>query len=383
MTDERPAKLEEYRHELRRLAADVERPFEGKLSEALALGCSYLDVEMAFVTRVADDIQEPVAVEGEHHIIRDGRAWPLSASYCQCVLEEGGPFETTNASNAEEIPEIAFETFEVETYLGTPVTVGADTYGTLCFADTEPRAEPFSPAQSEFVEELADWVGRELTHHAVRSELEAENEQLEHFIRTISHDLRNPLAVVRANLELLDTEYDDDRITMALGGVDETEALLEEVMAYAKGQRADRETVSLGTVARKAWETVASDAATLNVTTDAAVSARRWRLRQLFENLFENAITHAGADVTVTVAAGEDWVRVCDDGPGFPDTGEDITSAGVTTHEDGTGFGLPIVERIADAHGWTMQLTSDDGACVVLDGVEFPELEAEGSGNPE
>ena len=107
MTDDRPATLEEYRHELRRLAADVERPFEGKLSEALALGRSYLDVEMAFVTRVADDIQEPVAVEGEHHIVRDGRAWPLSASYCQCVLEEGGPFETTNASNADEIPELA------------------------------------------------------------------------------------------------------------------------------------------------------------------------------------------------------------------------------------------------------------------------------------
>ena len=381
MTDSPPATHEEYRHELRRLAADVERPFERKLSEALALGCSYLGVEMGFLTRIADDIQETVAVEGENHLIRDGHAWPMSASYCQRVLEEDGPFETTNAMQSDEIPALATNTFEVETYLGTPVSAGTDIYGTLCFADEDQREEPFSPAESEFVEELADWLGRELTHHAVRRDLEAQNEQLEHFIRTIGHDLQNPLAVVRANLELLDTEYDDERITMALAGVDETEALLEEVMEYAEGHRDEREQISLGAVARKAWETVASDAATLNVTTDTTVSARRWRLRQLFENLFENSITHAGADVTVTLAAGDDWFRVCDDGPGFPDTAEDITSAGVTTHEDGTGFGLAIVERIADAHDWTVELTSEDGACVVLTGVAFPELEADDSGN--
>jgi two-component system OmpR family sensor kinase len=46
------------------------------------------------------------------------------------------------------------------------------------------------------------------------------------------------------------------------------------------------------------------------------------------------------------------------DGPGIDsDDRERIFDVGYTDHEDGTGFGLPIVRRIADAHGWSIRLT--------------------------
>jgi signal transduction histidine kinase len=46
-----------------------------------------------------------------------------------------------------------------------------------------------------------------------------------------------------------------------------------------------------------------------------------------------------------------------DDGPGLDDSTA-IFDRGVTTKETGTGFGLPIVESIADAHGWSIAATS-------------------------
>jgi len=370
MTGGPTATDDEYRHELRRLAADVDRDFESKLSEALALGCAYFDVELGYLTRVADKIQEPLVVEGDNHIIRDGAAWPLSVSYCQCVLEEGGPFEATSAD--ERIPRAATETFEIETYFGAPISVGHEVYGTICFADTEPRTEPFSRKERAFLEELAAWIGRELTFRAVQRDLETEREELKQSIRTIGHDLRNSLSTVYANLELLDEEYEDDRLTMALGGLEQTEELLADVLEYVHDRDAEYEPVSLASIAREVWESVAPETATLQVDTERVVRARPNRLRQLFENVFENAVRHAGADVIVRVEPDDHSIRICDDGPGFPGSRTDRTTAGYSP-DDGTGFGHPIVEHIAEAHGWTVRFENDDGACVVVDDVTFQE----------
>ncbi|MFB6271074.1 MAG: sensor histidine kinase, partial [Halobacterium sp.] len=70
------------------------------------------------------------------------------------------------------------------------------------------------------------------------------------------------------------------------------------------------------------------------------------------------------ASVTVTVGdAGSDGFYVADDGPGIPESERDaVFEGGYTTAEDGTGFGLAIVEDIVEAHGWTVDVTaSEDG----------------------
>ena len=149
------------------------------------------------------------------------------------------------------------------------------------------------------------------------------------------------------------------------------------------------------------------------------------RRRQAFENLFRNAIEHGAPDVeppgdgpadgesspgdrvapgtfsSRAGAAGTDGptapedapirVRigrtdggfyVADDGPGIePDQRDAVFEPGHTTAPDGTGFGLAIVERIAEAHGWTVSVTEsgDGGARFEFDcGVP-----AEGRDRPE
>jgi signal transduction histidine kinase len=89
------------------------------------------------------------------------------------------------------------------------------------------------------------------------------------------------------------------------------------------------------------------------------------RVRQLFENLFRNAIEHAGEDVTVTVGVLDngDGFYIADDGPGIPDEDRDrVFDSGYTTIEDGSGLGLVTVQRIVDAHNWSVTVTdSNDG----------------------
>jgi signal transduction histidine kinase len=80
---------------------------------------------------------------------------------------------------------------------------------------------------------------------------------------------------------------------------------------------------------------------------------------------FRNAAEHGGPDVTVTVGALPDATGfyLADDGLGIPaEKREAVFEYGVPTAAEGTGFGLAIVSRIAEAHDWEIDATeSDDG----------------------
>jgi signal transduction histidine kinase len=182
--------------------------------------------------------------------------------------------------------------------------------------------------------------------------------------------------------------------------------LVADALALARqGQTVlSREPVSLDRVCRSAWENVDTRSATLEVTTDRTVSADDSQLTQLFENLFRNAVEHGsashrsrahedavehgGSEVAVTVGEFEDGFFIADDGPGIPaDEREDVFEKGYSTESDGTGFGLAIVETIADAHGWSVGVTdSDDGGARfefrVDTGTDDPDTDVESVPGP-
>ncbi|AGN02402.1 histidine kinase [Salinarchaeum sp. Harcht-Bsk1] len=213
-----------------------------------------------------------------------------------------------------------------------------------------------------------------------RRALEREKERLDRFASVVAHDLRNPLNVADGRLDLAVESLEHDGYS-GDGGHPETaehldaiddalermEALIDDLLTLARqGQDLDEiESVSIGSFAEDCWGTVDGPAATLVSADDPTIRADPERLRQLLENLFRNAIEHGGEDVTITVGSldGDAGFYVEDDGPGIPAADRtDVFEAGMTTNPDGTGFGLAIVEEIADAHGWDVSATAaDDG----------------------
>ena len=213
-----------------------------------------------------------------------------------------------------------------------------------------------------------DRVEREQLLRRREAELARQNEQLESFASAVSHDLQNPLNVAAGYLELARERHDSDELERVARAHDRMDAIIQDVLALARsGQTVDDvERLSLESVAGAAWETAAVDApdATLEVTGDTQVTAHRGRLRQLLENLVANAIRHGGGDVTVRVGPLEDrdGFYVEDDGPGVPPEDRPrIFEAGYTTNEDGTGFGLSVVQSVVNAHGWSVCFSDADG----------------------
>jgi Signal transduction histidine kinase len=228
-------------------------------------------------------------------------------------------------------------------------------------------------------------LDRERRARAQRSELERQADRLEAFASVVSHDLRNPLEVARGRLEAARTRVEggdpvgDGEARTDLDAVDDSldrmEQIIDDALALARiGPAAvDPAAVSLADVAHTAWDGVTTGEATLTVTAETGVVADETYLRRLFENLFRNAVEHAGTAPTVTVAPTETGFRVDDDGPGIPpDRREAVTEAGHTTATAGTGFGLSIVAEIAAAHGWQLSVEAAEtgGARFSFTGVE-------------
>jgi signal transduction histidine kinase len=191
----------------------------------------------------------------------------------------------------------------------------------------------------------------------------AEVERLEALARVLSHDLRTPLSVASGYTELLEDEVDSAHLERVQAALRRIGTIAENAVLIARGRDVeDPDELPLEDVAWSAWGSVGPDGASLSVTDDLTVQANRGLLSELLENLFRNALDHAGEEPEVVVGSLTDdrGFYVADDGPGIaPEVRDEVFDIGYTTGT-GTGFGLDIVERIADAHGWDVAAEESD-----------------------
>ncbi|WP_416841527.1 sensor histidine kinase [Haloferax sp. DFSO52] len=206
----------------------------------------------------------------------------------------------------------------------------------------------------------------------------SERDQLEQMAAIISHDLRNPLNVARGNLELGRETQSDEYLQTTEEALKRMSSLIDDLLSFAKQEYSNLEVqhVSLRNIASHSWDLVETGECSLEVEFpyDTLVVADPNRLQKLLANLYRNAYEHNDQTLTVTVGRLDDGFFVADDGRGIPE--EDRTAVferGYSTNVDGTGFGLPIVKRVCNAHSWAIEITESDtgGARFDVTGVEF------------
>jgi len=208
-----------------------------------------------------------------------------------------------------------------------------------------------------------------------KERVERERDRLDEFAGTVAHDLQNPLHVAMGRLELAQIECDSDHLDDVARAHDQMSALIENLLVLAREESPVEETayVDLGPVVEECWAAIETEQSTLVIEARGSVRADRTRLRQLFENLFQNAIERGGPDVTVTVGHLADGFYVADDGPGVPaDELAAVLDQPYPAAETGAGFSLSVVTVIVDAHGWDLDLpeNGDRGTRFEITGVE-------------
>jgi len=201
-------------------------------------------------------------------------------------------------------------------------------------------------------------------------------------LAAVSHDLKTPITRLRFRIE--DVANPEARSSIA-ADLDEMERMLDQTLAYLRGDRADEEVKPVDIVA--ILETIADDASDrghavmLAAAGHPSVPGRRIALKRAFGNLIDNAIKY-GRSARVVVEDRTAVIRVCiaDQGPGIAPAEIDRALAPFMRLEPsrnqqtgGFGLGLTIAQAIIHGHGGTLGFeTPAAGGFVVT--VTLPKL---------
>ncbi|MXV63543.1 PAS domain-containing protein [Natronorubrum sp. JWXQ-INN-674] len=216
------------------------------------------------------------------------------------------------------------------------------------------------------------------------SDLESSNERLEQFAYAASHDLQEPLRMVSSYLRLVERRYADELdadgeefIEYAVDGAERMQEMINGLLAYS---RIDTQGDPFEVVDTEAvLEDVLTDLEVRIEETDAEITVESLpavygdpdQLRQVFQNLLDNAITYAGEQTPrISVFAeknGQEWsISVRDRGIGIdPADSDRIFQVFDRLHSieeyPGTGIGLAVCQRIVERHDGDIRVESEPG----------------------
>jgi signal transduction histidine kinase len=224
------------------------------------------------------------------------------------------------------------------------------------------------------------------TFDAMLDRLDQAFETQRRFVQEASHELRNPLAVMRTNLEVTladpDATPEDLRKTAVIVGnsAERMTHLVDDLLLFARQETPalELEPVDLAEVVHGVAAEFQVPAETRGITVERTadpgvrVLGDRQALRQALANLLANAVRLAPEGSRIRVAAGVDrgwaWMAVEDQGPGIAEADRQrvfqrfYRGDGTKGRDEGrSGLGLAIVRQIAEAHGGEARLASEPG----------------------
>jgi signal transduction histidine kinase len=206
----------------------------------------------------------------------------------------------------------------------------------------------------------------------------------------VAHEVRNPLGILRGQVELARERLSPDapprereRFGEMVAEIDRLNRLTEEFLGLARDLPLERAAVDVRALAvavvdaarvSHAGSSIAVTGGPEEITLDVDAD----RLRQAMLNLVLNALQVGGDGVAVTIDVSRRGdatrISVADDGPGIPpDIAADLFEPFVTSRSGGTGLGLAVARRIAEAHGGALVLESPPGERGAVFSIYLPE----------
>ncbi|WP_053226474.1 sensor histidine kinase [Solirubrobacter soli] len=206
--------------------------------------------------------------------------------------------------------------------------------------------------------------------------LAGEVEQRERLVADASHELRSPLAAMRAELDVA-LDAGEPSIEVLESVREETDRLSKitaDLLALARLDAgavvSRREPVGLRELAGEVVASLQPRDGAIEVTGDGDALADRSHLRQALHNVVENAIKHGSAPVTIAIAPGE--LRIADAGPGIPAfererVFERFARLDAARGRGGAGLGLAIARELIEEDGGALVVGPDSAFVFTLD----------------
>lgn len=365
----------------------LEDASDTQIEKALDLANFMLDTTLAIISQVRDDrytIEHFCAPPGA---LSKGQEFRLGNTYCALTLEAQDVVSIADMEHSSHSGHPCYNSFGLETYIGVPLKVNGEVYGTLNFSDPGKRNADWKENERALVRLLGALVGqmierqqtqarlRELTESldAANQTLHESNLHLRTFAGSLSHDLKQPLRTLTSFTELLERSAHDklseqDRKYLKFMGeaTERLQGLTSGLLLYLKlGVCEEPEPVSLDDVISGVQSDLASSLANskaeLEISPLPKVSGVKWQLSLVFQNLLSNALKFARPGIPPKISVWAEplheglLIHLEDNGIGF---NEEFASHmfhifrrlhGPQEHP-GSGLGLAIVDRVMRFH---------------------------------
>jgi two-component system sensor histidine kinase KdpD len=274
--------------------------------------------------------------------------------------------------------------------LDVPIESGTTPLGVL--RAERPPDEPFTVADRRLLQALAGLLGLALERNRLDAEARAARTDAEiseiraALFSSVSHDLRTPLASIKAGVTSLmdgevhfEPEEERELLTTVLEETDRLNRLLENVLNLARARAGDvaleRELTPFDDVVETVLARLRGPLSSFELRTRIdeglpGVWVDAVQMDQALTNILENAVQYSpkGSEISVGVSRvrGGIQVRVADHGPGIPPDERDqavepFYRGRSSSGSAGSGLGLAIARAVVAAHGGSLRLGEAPG----------------------
>ena len=359
------------------------------VSSILEVVCRVTGIGFAAVARVTEDRWIACAVKDDIAFgLKPGGELKVETTICNEIRQSGQEVVIDHVAEDPNFcrhPTPAMYGFQ--SYISVPIVRSNGAFfGTLCAIDPRPiklRTPEIIGMFKLFAELISlhlDNLDRLSRSEATLADVNKEAALREEFIAVLGHDLRNPLASIKAGIDLVRRGNADTNEMLRLmeGSVSRMSGLIDNVLDFARGRLGDgisldRRNVALMPALLQVIDELRRTAPDREIISDIILDGPVYcdavRIGQLLSNLLANALTHGNATspVRVNARASHDLfeLTVSNAGPPIPAAAleklfQPFFRREVGASQQGLGLGLHIASQIARAHGGTLAVTSSD-----------------------
>ena len=376
------------------------------LQRALELATHFFGLAVGIVSRVeGDEYTIDCVHQPEGAGLEVGQRFPLGDTYCSITLQADDVIAIHDMRSSDHNEHPCYEAFRLESYIGVPLRVDGEPYGTLNFSSPDARPRPWTSTEEDLARLLALWVQSAISRHRLgqrlaavvreldekNRDLEERNQDLDFYARHASHDLQAPLKNILALMDLFGLEGGvpssvNDDLGLIREEVGRMLQMIQAILRFSRTSRADFNPaiVDLGACCEAAMdalkETIERSQARISVGALPTARGDAALLTQVLQNLLENGMKYqpVGQRPELVISGREEGDRVLlmvqDNGIGLDEASADLVfkPLGRLHHSEeyeGSGLGLTICRKVLRRHGGDLSYrsTPGEGATFVLE----------------
>lgn len=350
-------------------------PFSEIAKAALDIGTEFLSVDYGYLTTIEmqSDYWEPILTSTTADDLFSGPLPDLSDTYCRQTIANTEQVALHDAPNQGFATDPAFQNSGYHCYLGTPLIVDGEQYGTVCFVASDPRDESFTDCELLVANCITRVLGYELDSAQTDQQLQTHQNLTTVLNRILRHNLRNNMTVIRGFATHICDQLTEDHLAedkyrdQLFENIDQLLELGDKARELESifDESAPSQPTEIQSLVEYTTEKIATeyDSFSIDIETDEPVSVP---VRPSFETalveLLENAVKHSGEHPRVTVridsSSHSTTIEISDDGPGLPKQEQAVLTNKVETPlVHGSGLGIWLAYWIVTAHGGDLEST--------------------------